>query len=148
MRCVGLITVVSSKVSTRERELLGEREFCRVVKRAQEAVELKLSALKCHTTTCSINKRHGPYRLVFKGKHLKTSKTGSINSTSNRGIAEGITAADVISGLRKQEARLKAELTHLQEEGKQKVYEASKGLPHVLFIPPMKRPKARDAAQV
>ncbi|XP_034980005.2 tubulin epsilon and delta complex protein 1 [Zootoca vivipara] len=128
----------------REQEQLGESEFCAAVKKAQDIVELKLSDLKCHSSGNRIGAMHGPYRLVFKGKCLKTTKT--VRSTKpQKSITEGATATDVIRDLRKKEARLKAELKRRQEEGRQKIYEAAQGLGQVLCIPPMKRPQTRDA---
>lgn len=125
-------------------EQLGESEFCTAVKKTQDIVELKLSELKCHSSGNRIGAMHGPYRLVFKGKCLKTSKTVR-SAKPQKSIAEGATATDVIRDLRKKEARLKAELKRRQEEGRQKVYEAAQGLGQVLCIPPMKRAQTRDA---
>ncbi|XP_053103074.1 tubulin epsilon and delta complex protein 1 isoform X2 [Hemicordylus capensis] len=134
------------KVRARKRALLGEGEFCKAVRKAQEVAELKLSDLKCNSDVCRIGKMHGPYRLVFKAKCLKGSKTGFVKSAPNKTVTEGIiTAADVISDLRKQEARLKAELRRQQEEDRQKIHEAAERLGQMLFIPPMKRQEAKDA---
>ncbi|XP_061440575.1 tubulin epsilon and delta complex protein 1 isoform X2 [Rhineura floridana] len=132
------------KVRTREQKQLGEREFCRAVKKVEEVVELKLSDLKCHSSDSRTNTMHGPYRLVFKRKHLKASKM--IRSAEpQEPIVEGIALTDVICDLRKKEARLEAELKERQEGGRKKVYEAAEGLGQVLFIPPMKRQETRNA---
>ncbi|XP_053247321.1 tubulin epsilon and delta complex protein 1 isoform X2 [Podarcis raffonei] len=130
--------------TVRAREQLGESEFCTAVKKTQDVVELKLSDLKCHSSGNRIGAMHGPYRLVFKGKCLKTSKTVR-SAKPQKSIAEGATATDVIRDLRKKEARLKVELKRRQEEGRQKVYEAAQGLGQVLCIPPMKRAQTKDA---
>ncbi|XP_062989357.1 tubulin epsilon and delta complex protein 1 [Elgaria multicarinata webbii] len=133
------------KVRAREQEQLGEKEFCRAVKKAQDVVELKLSDLKCHSSACRMNKIHGPYRLVFKGKCTKARKMDCVRSAaSNEAIIKGIAATDVIHDLKKQEARLKALLKQREEESRKKVHEAAKGLDHMLFIPSMKRPNARN----
>ncbi|XP_042320675.1 tubulin epsilon and delta complex protein 1 isoform X2 [Sceloporus undulatus] len=130
------------KVRAREQEQLQEKEFSRTIKRIETAVDLKLSYLKCHNYACKIKKMHGPYRLVFKGKSLKGHKMDSIKSAAtNKAITRGITAEDVITDLRKQEARLKAELKQQQEESRDKLHEAVKKFSHMLFIPPMRRQK-------
>ncbi|KAH0618200.1 hypothetical protein JD844_017204 [Phrynosoma platyrhinos] len=133
------------KVRAREQEQLGEKELNRTIKRIEAAVDLKLSDLKCHNHVCTVKKIHGPYRLVFKGKCLKGHKMDSIKSAAtNKAITKGITAEDVITDLRKQEAKLKAELKQQQEKSRNKLHEAVKKLNHMLFIPPMRRQKARD----
>ncbi|XP_063154636.1 tubulin epsilon and delta complex protein 1 [Candoia aspera] len=135
------------KVRTRQ-EKQGEEDFCTAVRKVQEIVELKLSDLNCNNSTCKINKLHGPYRLVFRKRCLKDSKMGTSRTAApTKAITEGITATDVISDLRKKEARLKAELKQQQEEARQKIHKAAKGLDQVLFIPPMKRQKARVSAE-
>ncbi|XP_007433355.1 tubulin epsilon and delta complex protein 1 isoform X1 [Python bivittatus] len=135
------------KVRTR-REKQGEEDFCTAIRKVQEIVELKLSDLNCNNSTCRINKLHGPYRLVFKRKCLKESKMDTIRTAAlTKAITEGITATDVISDLKKKVERLKAELKHRQEEDRQKIHKVAKGLDQVLFIPPMKRQKAKIGAE-
>ncbi|KAJ6655457.1 hypothetical protein lerEdw1_005158 [Lerista edwardsae] len=130
------------KVLARKQDQLGDREFCRAIRKVQEVVELKLSDLKCHSSVFRINQMHGPHRLVFKGKCLKGNKRDHGRSAPNKAIPEGITAAAVIHDLRKKEARLKAELRQRQEESRRKIHKAAAELSRMLFIPPMKRQEA------
>ncbi|XP_058031837.1 tubulin epsilon and delta complex protein 1 isoform X2 [Ahaetulla prasina] len=136
------------KVRTRQ-EKEGEEYFCMAVRKLQEIVELKFSDLKCNNSICGSNKLHGPYRLVYKKKCLKDSEMDTIGTAAlTKAIREGITATDVISFLKKKEARLKAKLKQQQEGDKQKIHKAAKKLGQVLFIPPMKTQKARISAEV
>ncbi|ETE60752.1 putative protein C14orf80, partial [Ophiophagus hannah] len=136
------------EVRTRQ-EKEGEEDFCMAVRKVQEIVELKLSDLKCNNSTYGSNKLHGPYRLVYKKKCLKETKIDTIRTAaSTKAIREGITATDVISFLKKKEARLKAQLKQRQEGDRQKIHKAAKKLGQVLFIPPMKTQKARIYAEV
>ncbi|XP_039181965.1 tubulin epsilon and delta complex protein 1 isoform X1 [Crotalus tigris] len=139
--------VCYGKVRTRQEK--GEEDFCMAVRKVQEIVELKLSDLKCNNSTCRSNKLHDPYRLVYKRKCLKDSKMNTIRTSApTKAIREGITVTDVISFLKKKEARLKAQLKQRQEEGGQKIHKAAKKLGEVLFIPPIKTQKARISAEV
>nr|XP_060630313.1 tubulin epsilon and delta complex protein 1 isoform X2 [Anolis sagrei ordinatus] len=136
----------SSKVRAREQGQLIEGEFSRTTKRIEAAVALKLSDFQSHTHAYRIKKIHGPYRLVFKGKSLKTHKKDSIKSIApNNAITGGITAEDVISDLKRQEARMKAELKGRQEESRKTLHEVAKSFSQMLVIPPMRKQKARDA---
>ncbi|KAG8132973.1 hypothetical protein E2320_010776 [Naja naja] len=133
----------------RTRQEKEEEDFCMAVRKVQEIVELKFSDLKCNNSTCESNKLHGPYRLVYKKKRLKETKMDTIRTAaSTKAIREGITATDVISFLKKKEARLKAQLKQRQEGDRQKIHKAVKKLSQVLFIPPMKTQKARISAEV
>ncbi|XP_026559218.1 tubulin epsilon and delta complex protein 1 [Pseudonaja textilis] len=136
------------EVRTRQ-EKKGEEDFCMAVRKVQEIVELKFSDLKCNNSTCGSNKLHGPYRLVYKKKCLKETKMDTIRTAaSTKAIREGITATDVISFLKKKEARLKAHLKQRQEGDRQKIHKVAKKLGQVLFIPPMKTQKARISAEI
>uniref|UniRef100_A0A8D0KPT9 Tubulin epsilon and delta complex protein 1 domain-containing protein n=1 Tax=Salvator merianae TaxID=96440 RepID=A0A8D0KPT9_SALMN len=123
------------KTRAKERERLEERESSKADKKLQEAVELKLFDLTCYDTDCRINKLCGPYRLVFKDKYLKAGKVRLAEPKNH--LKEGIIATDVINDLKKKEERLKAELKQKKEESREKIFEASKRLGQLLFIPPM-----------
>ncbi|KAL8177415.1 UNVERIFIED_CONTAM: hypothetical protein K2H54_004182, partial [Gekko kuhli] len=122
-----------------KQELVGEREFCRIVQRAQETVRQKLSDLKGQSSPCRVDGVHGPYRLVFTGKRSHTIKTAPILPEAKRAVGEGVTATHITSELRKRKAGLMAELKQRQEVCRRKVGEAIEGLSQVLFITPMKR---------
>ncbi|XP_070602933.1 tubulin epsilon and delta complex protein 1 isoform X4 [Erythrolamprus reginae] len=136
------------KVRTRQ-EKKGEEDFCIAVRKVQAIVELKFSGLMCSNSTSRSNKLHGPYRLIYKKKRLRDSKMDTIETAApTKTISEGITASDVISFLKKQEARLKSQLKQQQEGDRQKIHKASKKLSQVLFIPPMKPQKVRINTEV
>uniref|UniRef100_A0A2D4KY76 Uncharacterized protein n=3 Tax=Micrurus TaxID=8634 RepID=A0A2D4KY76_9SAUR len=135
------------EVRTRQ-EKEGEEDLCMAVRKVQEIVELKFSDLKCNNSICGSNKLHGPYRLVYKKKCLKETKMDTIRTASTKAIREEIIVTDVISFLKKKEARLKAQLKQQQEGDRQKIHKAAKKLGQVLFIPPMKTQKARISAEV
>nr|XP_008117856.2 PREDICTED: uncharacterized protein C14orf80 homolog isoform X1 [Anolis carolinensis] len=129
-----------------EQGQLREGEFSRTTKKIEAAVALKLSDFQCHSHAYRIKKIHGPYRLVFKGKSSKAHKKDSFKSIPpNKAITVEITAEDVISNLKRQEARMKAELKGRQEESRKRLHEAAKGFSQMLVIPPMRKQKARDA---
>ncbi|XP_013923195.1 PREDICTED: uncharacterized protein C14orf80 homolog [Thamnophis sirtalis] len=134
------------KVRTRQEK--GVEDFCMAVRKVQEIVELKFSDLKCNNSTCQSNMLHGPYRLVYRKKCLKDSKMDAIGTAAPTKASEGITASDLISFLKKKEARLKAQLKQQQEGDRQKIHKAANKLGQVLFIPPMKTQKARISAEV
>uniref|UniRef100_A0ACB8F2J7 Uncharacterized protein n=1 Tax=Sphaerodactylus townsendi TaxID=933632 RepID=A0ACB8F2J7_9SAUR len=134
-----LFIVSSSQAGARKRELLGEREFCSVVQRAQETVRRKLSDLKGQSSPRRVGGVHGPYRLVFTGKNSHTVKNGFIRPEAKSTVGERVAASDVISELKKRKVRLLAELKQRQEACRQKVGEAIEGLSQVLLITPMKR---------
>ncbi|XP_077188391.1 tubulin epsilon and delta complex protein 1 isoform X2 [Paroedura picta] len=127
------------KAGVRKQELLGQREFCRIVQRAEETVRRKLSDLKGHSSPCRVDGPHGPYRLVFTGKRSHTIKTGSISPEATKAAGDGVTATHVINELQKRKARLTAELQQRQEACRRKVADAVEGLGQVLLIAPMKR---------
>ncbi|KAJ7338578.1 hypothetical protein JRQ81_012480 [Phrynocephalus forsythii] len=132
------------KIRTQELGHLGEKDVCMTFKEAQVSVYLKLSNLKCHNSIHRINKTHGPCRLKLKAKCSKANKTKSVRSPKpNKSINEQFTAIDLISDLKKQEARLKMELKRRQDEGQKKILATTKRLHQVLFIPPMRRENTR-----
>ncbi|XP_065600208.1 tubulin epsilon and delta complex protein 1 [Cyrtonyx montezumae] len=120
------------KVKTREEELQKE-DFCAILGKIQETVELKLLGLLNHSAP-NKNKMHGSCRLVFRSKH-SASKTGFGGSVSKEPVP-AVSATEVIRELRMREASLQRELKKLKGECKQRLDEIAERLDGVICISP------------
>ncbi|NXI69148.1 TEDC1 protein, partial [Anseranas semipalmata] len=120
------------KVKTRAEELQKE-DFSAMVRKIQEAVELKLLDLS-NLCAPKKNKMHGSCRLVFRSKH-SASKIGFSRSVSKEPVP-AVSATEVIRELQMREASLHRELKQLQEECRQRLDEIAEGLDGVICISP------------